>query len=353
MNLKISLKKILTLLKNKNARYYWEACRWGYCPNDKETENDDVRQLSKRLKGFSLKETLTNILEWQHRNIGFWDERHPVSVIFLGSFLCLIFSLVLVPLFLIFRFNYFWVISLFSGSAATAFIVLEMMFHSNRIKTKEGLLNALFPNISLNMLVVRERKFGVCRDYAKLTACLLQNAEIKEVYFFHSASHVATGAKVEKEMFVIDQHLPLLTINQWCKREFGSDDESKIPLLYRKVEKLQNGHIELIPIRLFLSKEKMKKPNENELSLKFSGLLNIEERPVFADAIAVENLLWEKGADLYNNNEIIDYSLARLLKIKISNDIVETNQITKLRLILKENGNMNYKITFKQTSSAF
>jgi predicted transglutaminase-like protease len=51
----------------------------GYHPTLKELKNKEVIHLSKRLKGESDKETLTNILEWQDKNIYFWTERWPLA----------------------------------------------------------------------------------------------------------------------------------------------------------------------------------------------------------------------------------------------------------------------------------
>ena len=45
------------------------------CPTVEDIENKELGKLAKRLKGDSDKETLTNILEWQDRNIQFWWER--------------------------------------------------------------------------------------------------------------------------------------------------------------------------------------------------------------------------------------------------------------------------------------
>ena len=50
-----------------------------------EIENSEIKQLANRLKAVSDKETLTNVLEWQDRNIVFWFERYPLSHILLVS----------------------------------------------------------------------------------------------------------------------------------------------------------------------------------------------------------------------------------------------------------------------------
>ena len=58
-----------------------------FLPTLKDIENEELKNLADRLKGDSDKETLTNILEWQDRNIQFWWERWPfdLSLKVLGS----------------------------------------------------------------------------------------------------------------------------------------------------------------------------------------------------------------------------------------------------------------------------
>ena len=52
-----------------------------FCPDfEEDIENDELKKLAERLKENSEKETLTNILEWQDRNIQFWWERWPLDL---------------------------------------------------------------------------------------------------------------------------------------------------------------------------------------------------------------------------------------------------------------------------------
>lgn len=51
-----------------------------FLPTLIDMENGGLKKLAKRLKGDSEKETLTNILEWQDRNIQFWWERFPFDL---------------------------------------------------------------------------------------------------------------------------------------------------------------------------------------------------------------------------------------------------------------------------------
>lgn len=55
-----------------------------FCPTVEDIENKELGKLAKRLKGDSDKETLTNILEWQDRNIIGWSNRWYIFLIFYG-----------------------------------------------------------------------------------------------------------------------------------------------------------------------------------------------------------------------------------------------------------------------------
>jgi hypothetical protein len=52
-------------------------------PALEDINNESVKRLAERLKGRSDKETLTNILEWQEKNIQFWADRWYGSIIFI------------------------------------------------------------------------------------------------------------------------------------------------------------------------------------------------------------------------------------------------------------------------------
>ena len=46
-----------------------------FLPSLEDIENEDLKKLANMVKGDSNKETLTNILEWQHNNLLYWMER--------------------------------------------------------------------------------------------------------------------------------------------------------------------------------------------------------------------------------------------------------------------------------------
>jgi len=336
---------------SKSRIIFWVACHLrGYCPTLSERKNNEIEKLADKLKGPSDKETLVNILEWQDRNIVFWNERHPMSTIFGPIIIVTLITALFSTLFIVmaniqllpFFTNIFvsiW-LKIFLSSAVTALVIMAWIIRSNRkIPLKEGLWNAFIPSISLPMLLEPKRRIGVCRDYAKLTACLLSNTNPNaEIYFVHSTGHVATGIRVEKEVYVLDQHLPVLTIAKWDKREHSN----------KTSHKLEDNRLESVPTGSLLSKTNPTKLDEEELAEKMSKLLNILTERDDAEVSTLILRKSTKGAILYAmNDELVNYSLARALKNKISNELIELDQITKLE-IEKENDDLIFKIHFRK-----
>jgi predicted transglutaminase-like protease len=207
MNIKQSLRTIDEVLTNEIGHFFK-----GYWPTSDDIGNDKVKSLASRLKAESYKETFTNILEWQERNIVFWTERHPIPTILYSiveAFVVVFFIGLLSLTVLIIRniqllswlpwFIVIWSVMLVSSVATTLTILIWIIRSNRKFPWKEvprGLKNAFWPNISMNFLL--ENKLGVCRDYAKLTACLLSNIYPNaEICFASAPGHVATGINIE------------------------------------------------------------------------------------------------------------------------------------------------------------
>jgi|GEM_PF-1074533 predicted transglutaminase-like protease len=340
------------ILRSKPRFSYWFACHLGgYCPTSKEIENDDVKNLAKRLEGVTEKETIDNILEWQEANILFWDERHPIPtvlfyslgialpVFLIAGFYLSLFLLLTSGVFPFSTILLIWISALVS-SIITTLVIIAVAIRSNRkIPLIEGLTNAFKLSISLKMLLRRDRKLGICRDYAKLTACILRSIyKNSEIYFLHSSAHVATGIRIGQEVYMLDQRLPVLTINQWYKREHGSTPPSKLLFVYRKAHKLNGNRLESIPVDSLLSKTNISKiKSPHDLSFELSKLLNIPDNDSFDSGFDVLQTIelpkWAKGANLYEmNDSVVNYSLTRFLKRRIMNQILELSQITKIEI---------------------
>jgi len=349
--------------------YYRFSCFQGYCPTSGEIENSEIKRLASRLKAGSYRETLTNILEWQGKNIEFWTERQPILPL-LGYIYLIFFAAILVyfagffiSILLLFWLNvqiimwfaqtiwWFLMISIAMLASSTLAILATMIsiLHSNRkVPWKEvpkGLKNVFMPSISIDFLL--ENRLGVCRDYAKITACLLSNIYPNaEVYFASAPYHVATGINIENRLYMLDQRLPILTIDRWND--------------YRKPRKL-DGIERFDPIekalqkadkRTFLHTKDKSELNTEKLAKKMSELLNIKEQPddkTFSLQKPIP-IPWKNGAILYEENEMVDYSLARLLETKISSELIRINQITRIE-IRRHKNDLTFLIALVRTNN--
>jgi len=316
---------------------YKFACWQGYCPTAEEIEDSDIKSLANRLKGRSYEETLTNILEWQDRNIEFWTERHPLTSI-LQYFILLV---TVPPIFVLFAligiisvifgsfnivsfvtwFTALWLTILVTG-ISLILIIMAQIIHSNRkIPRYEGMKNAFANSLPIKALL--ENKLGICRDYAKLTACLLINIYPNaEIYFAHAPSHVATGIMIENRLYMLDQRLPLLTIDKWNKYRH----------LKGKLDKLGRNRIELVDSKCFLSKKNAESQDTQKLGQTMTRLLNIKEQTDDTRAVFFLEIRWKKGAIKYDNDEMVNYSLSRWLTAKFSCELVRIDQITKIEV---------------------
>jgi predicted transglutaminase-like protease len=350
MNVKQKLIAIATAFREIRSRIYYRfSCFQGHCPTSDEIENRKIKSLASRLKAESYEETLTNILEWQNKNIEFWTERHPIStllmyiylifvvavVIFFYGFLISILLLIMLNIQIVTWFTqtawWFIILSIVILASSTITILATMIFilHSNRkIPWKEvprGLKNVFWPSISMKWLL--ENKLGVCRDYAKLTACLLSNIYPNaKIYFAHAPGHVATGTSIDNKLYMLDQRLPILTIEKWndYRKPRKSDKIERFDPIKKTLSKVDK--------KTFLQTKNKSELDTEKLAKKMMELLNIKEQ-LDDKAVSLKvPIPWKKGVKQYEDNEMVNYSLARRLKMEISNELIRINHITRIEI---------------------
>lgn len=343
----------------------------GYCPTQGQIKNSHVKRLASRLKAGSYEETLTNIVEWQHRNIEFWTERHPMltllwyiclifavtvvvfSLWFLVSILLLIVlnsQIVLVWFFQItpwFIQNIWWLIAVFASSIVTIFATMIFILHSNRKfpwkKIPRGLKNIVWPSIPIEFLL--ENKLGVCRDYAKLTACLLSNIYPNEqIYFATAPSHVATGIMIKGNLYMLDQRLPILTMDKW-RNYRNARAKDKVEKFTKK--SLRKRVLKKIDTFCLPSTARTTSFDTKELAKRMTKLLDIREQTSVDSSLLKMKILLKRGATLYEDNEMVNHSLARFLRMQISKALISPSQITEIE-ISRQNYDLKFLILFSQ-----
>jgi predicted transglutaminase-like protease len=324
LSLSIALTVLIIVLFVKLLGSKGQTWTRGAVPTSEEIFSDKVKDLAHRLKGESDKETLTNIVEWQHRNMKFWLERYPMPLIMGASLIGLIISFVVPQILIVLGLNVWWIGSFFVlgfGVFLMACVAITLMYicYGRRLSLSQ-FWNIFRPSVRIDDII--ENRLGVCRDYAKLTACLLSNLYSEsDIYFAHTSNHVAVGLVSNGQLYMLDQKLPILTIEQWDKRE-----ESK-----EKIHKLKNGEFEQVND---LSKYRKNQQSFEEFIKKLKDLgITISSS---TNAKPINIIKWRKGVLLYSmNDEVVNHSLAHRIKYEVANDLLE---FEKIRIEIQENG---------------
>ena len=157
------------------------------------------------------------------------------------------------------------------------------------------------------------------------------------IYFAKAPNHVATGISIGNELYLLDQRLPILTKDRWndYRKPKKSDNVEKFDSVKKTLKKFDKKTSFLqTKGKSELNTEKLAK-----LTKRMGELLNIREQPndkmiSFNKPLAIP---WKSGAILYEENEMIDYSLARRLETKISSERIRINQITMIEIIPQKN----------------
>ena len=220
-----------------------------FLPSREDVENDTVKELSRRLRGSSHKETLTNILEWQERNVHYWDERADMSIFlgillvlslymsvlsiqpFLGHFMpimitvifayafylilsnlgtMIIFTLMLVIealLLLSFLISHAHImdisviliigsLSFLFGCVISLSLYTWFKYRHLRARHPEFKLSDTFRS-SLSIQKILKYNLAICRDYAKTSAALLLNSRTKSILFrYHGMLQLQLKSKI-------------------------------------------------------------------------------------------------------------------------------------------------------------
>jgi len=319
--------------EKKLRKNYKDACTRGHCPDFKERKSNRIRELADRLDTTSDKEVLTNVLEWEDKNIVFWFERYPLSLaitlasipVFIFGYFSAIAYFTKTPLLVSFSSLLF---NCFIASASvftTLWLIAIYLIRSYRKLSIKQLLEIFPSNLSVDWIL--ENKLCVCRDYAKLTACLLfKMRPEKEVYFVQAPSHVATGMMVNNKLYILDKWLPVVTLDKWHEKWHKNRFSKKT------VEKAKGSHLETVDLNSLLSKTNSSTVDTDKLASELGKRLKIQSLIKDVEVVSFKIMQWKKGAILYEDDEIVNYSLARRLEMLISREMLDINHIMNLRI---------------------
>jgi len=316
---------------DKREQSYKDACWQGYCPTLAERENNRIKELANRLKADSKKETLTNISEWHNNNMIYWYERYPLSFILV---VLVVISLVFFCLSYTLQFWWqfwwlWWLFVIFGTASATLLVIVILLIIDYRKISPKHFFDIFSFSISTDFLL--DKKLAICRDYAKLTASLLFNIYPEtDIYFVHARAHVAIGIIVEKKLYILDKYLPVTTIDRWHERW------NKGRFSTKKVEKAKGTCLESVDLNSLLSKTRQSELDTDAVANKLKTLLSIQNPINDLKKGSLKILEWKKGATLYEDDEIVNYSLAQRLKTILSKEMIDINHVANITMDKKK-----------------
>lgn len=351
-----------------------------FCPTVEDIENKELGKLAKRLKGDSDKETLTNILEWQDRNIIGWSDRWYIFLIFYGflalSYVVLTFALpmsqyisfifgmvliiaailnmtylisILIPfvlyiiflLLLVVKINPKFAITLSPVLTSLAFLLggmiamivyLVVKYRNFKLQgdSKESKILLDIFRLTLPTEKILKYRLAICKDYAKLTASLLFSIyPNSRVYFFTIPQHTATAIKIDGKYYILDQQLPVLTIDGWLIRWNRRDADVYASELIRNSEGKLVGVDFKYHEKVFLHSGKV--VDTDKLAAEVAEMLKIKqisqkEKPDF------ETLL-KNYAIYYEDDDITKRSLMKAIKNKLESELCSNmDKISKIEI---------------------
>jgi len=194
----------------------------------------------------------------------------------------------------------------------------------DKIKKVIAIINNQF-STSLTTPKILEYKLAICRDYAKLTASLLLNIYPKnKIYFITIPGHVASIIEINNKMYVLDQRMPISSLETWLKR-------------WKKKK--------AILLRITKSDNKLKTEFCKTVTLKDQGKIKkVLDKMVKKLEYAINNkkekfeFVLKDYSSLYNlKDEIIKESLIRTIWNKIESEFLSKSKRIK-NIEISQNG---------------
>lgn len=152
-----------------------------------------------------------------------------------------------------------------------------------------------------------------------------------DVYFVHARAHVATGIIVEKKLYILDKYLPVTTIDRWHEKW------NKGRFSPKKVQKAKGTYLESVDLNDFLSKTRQSEFDKDTVANKLRTFLSIQNPTDDQKKSSWLKILeWKKGAVLYEDDEIVDYSLGQRLSTILSKQMIDINHVADIKIDKKK-----------------
>ena len=94
-----------------------------FLPTLEDVKNNELKNLSRRVKERSVKETLTNIIDWQERNLQYWIDRADMFILLYFLFIISVYLLPIPSNIKIVFIFAFIILALFDIASALSYIL--------------------------------------------------------------------------------------------------------------------------------------------------------------------------------------------------------------------------------------
>ncbi|MEM2950107.1 MAG: transglutaminase-like domain-containing protein, partial [Nitrososphaeria archaeon] len=222
------------------------------------------------------------------------------------------------------------------GSIITLLLYAMLKYRYLKSHQPEFRLSDTF-RLSLPVEKILQYRLAICRDYAKITAALLLFSYYpkNKIYFITIPSHVATAINIEDRIYVLDQHLPVLTIEKWMdvwNRRLSRSVIFKFSSLIFRL--LKGGEVEMLELLInYKGNIRIKKACCQKL-IGVMGVPKIDTEYLVSKImydIRISQNLSENTYDLkinlknfalyYDKDEIVEFSLLRAIKNKLEKEL--------------------------------
>ncbi len=358
-----------------------------YLPTKDDLENEELKSLAKRLKKDTYRETLTNIVEWQERNLSYWFDRadmfilvyvlaaisfyfQPISPIIkcvssiaflavpiLVSIIDITFMLLLTTFFSIFVVTIFTilflygfptsnnifpihqliVLSMVTGAMISLWTYLVLRYRRLKHIQPSFRISDVF-EMSLPVKKILEYRLAICRDYAKLTSAFLLNiCSGNEIYFVRIPWHVAAAIKVNNKIYVLDQRLPITSLEKWLAYWRERFKKRKITATILSIS-VENGKIETKKIKkVNLQDFEIPNVDTERLSSQLANHIGLKRPRLKQSGRPDLSLPFKNYAIYYENDEITIHSMLKSFKICLEKELCgDLGRISKILIEQRE-----------------
>lgn len=185
---------------------------------------------------------------------------------------------------------------------------------------------------SLPIKIILKYHLAICQDYAKFTSALLWNIyPDSELCFVKIPQHVATAIKINNKMYVLDQHLPVLTLEKWVQVWI---EKLKFLIIFKK-KKLKVDFISILKnkrvaktgwVQYTRSERPIRNIDTNKIVKELKRTLKIKEinkgSKKFKYPLEITVPPLRNYAYYYGEDEITNFSIITAIKNKIEDELV-------------------------------